>query len=118
MIIRKSDTFQVFAYTVVVSSCLQMLPLCKNPLNLYWLLDTASALSDFHINPSSSSTWLFKEIAQGKEKRQQNMMISKLITILGTITFSFLIAANDMLTIAILICELLRSNCAYLESLG
>lgn len=27
------------------------------------------------------------------------MMISKLITILGTITFSFLIAANDMLTI-------------------
>lgn len=46
------------------------------------------------------------------------MMISKLITILGTITFSFLIAANDMLTIAILICELLRSNCAYLESLG
>ena len=50
--------------------------------------------------------------------RRLNMMISKLVTILGTIIFSIPIAVNGRLAIILLSCDLLRCNCASSESLS
>lgn len=95
---------------------LQTLPLVKNLLTLPWLLDAASVLPDHQISLLSSATWVSQGIAQEEEKRQYNMMIRKLVTILPTIIFSILIAFNGRL--AMLTFNLLRSGCARLESLS